>query len=210
MASWNTAYPWTPAQDAELRRAYEAGERCSNKRLAARFGVRPQLISARAAKLGLPPLVCNPRRTVARHWQAEEIALVRAHLDEPTAQLRARLYRSGHGRSLSSIRNLITYYRRRGEWPTRADQVDATDSLTVAELTAGLGVGRTTVDGWIKRGWLRARTVGASLLAVRWADLRRFLRDYAAHWDHRKADRWFLIEALTYRAPTVAARKKAA
>lgn len=117
MASW-TAYPWTPAQDAEIRRAYEAGERRGNKRLAARFGVRPQVISARAAKLGLPPLVCNPRHTGARRWHPAEIALVHAHLDEPTAQIRARLYRGGHGRSLNSIRCLITYYRNRGEWPS--------------------------------------------------------------------------------------------
>ena len=81
----------------------------------------------------------------------------------------------------------------------------------MTDLATGLGVNRTAVDHWIKRGWLRARTVGGDgLLAVRWADLRRFLCDYAAHWDHRKADRWFLIDALSYRAPPPAARHKAA
>lgn len=205
------SYPWTPAQDAMIRQVYEAGERGGNKRLAARFGVRQHLVSDRAAQLGLPSLICTQRRGVESRWREAEIALVRAHLGEPTVQIRARLYREGYARSLSSIRNLILKRRGRGEWPRRADQVEDGDGLTIVALCAGLGVCAQTVEAWIAKGWLRAcRFGGDGLRMVYWADLNRFLIDYAGHWDHRRADRWFLIDALSYRAPPPAPRKKAA
>lgn len=209
MASWNR-YVWTPEQDAAIRRVYEAGERGGNKRLAARWNVAARLVSARAAALGLPSLICGGNRGAPVRWQEPEIALVRAHLGEPLAQIRARLYAKGHSRSLASIKELLKRFRDRGEWPRRPAQIENNDSLTVADLSAGLGVGEHVVDRWIKAGYLRAYTVGGDgLRAARWADLRRFLRDFAGHWDHRKADHWFLIEALTYEAPAPS-RKKAA
>lgn len=210
MARWN-ALPWTPEQDAIIRQVYEAGERGGNKRLAARFGVRQHRISKRAGQLGLPSLICSQNRCNQGQWREAEIALVRAHLGEPTVQIRARLYRQGYARSLPSIRNLIMRRRQRGEWPRRADQVEDCDGLTIGALCAGLGVCANTVEPWIAKGWLRAyRFGGDGLRMVYWADLRRFLCDYAGHWDHRRADRWFLIDALTYRAPPPAPRKKAA
>lgn len=209
MASWNR-YVWTPEQDAAIRRVYEAGERGGNKRLAARWNVAARLVSARAAALGLPSLICVGTRVAPVRWQEPELALVHAHLGEPIAKIRARLYAKGHSRSLASIKELLRRSRERGEWPRRPAQIENNDSLTVADLSAGLGVGEHVVDRWIKAGYLRAYTVGGDgLRAVRWADLRRFLRDFAGHWDHRKADHWFLIEALTYEAPAPS-RKKAA
>lgn len=209
MASWN-AICWTPEQDAAIRRVYENKEHGGNKRLAARWNIAPGLISDRAARIGLPSLVCTHNRCTQEQWKEPEIALVRAHLGEPLAQIRARLYRQGYRRSLASVRALIERRRNKNEWPSRAEQIDDSDSLTVAELCAGMGVRDYIVDRWIKAGYLRARTVGGDgLRAVRWADLRRFLCDYAAHWDHRKADRWFLIEALTY-VEVKPPRKKAA
>lgn len=200
MASWNRI-AWTTAQDAEIRRVYETGERGGNRRLAERWNLDPVRISARAARLGLPPLICNARRPSGVRWQQAEIDLVRAHLDEPPLQIRARLYAKGFYRSLESVRGLIIRHRRRNEWPSRIDQIEDSDGLTVAHITAGLGVRRHTVEGWIKAGWLRAHRMGGDrLYVVRWADLRRFLIDHAPRWNPRKADRWFLIDALTYAA----------
>ena len=210
MGSWNR-YVWTPEQDAEIRRVYEAGERGGNKRLAARWNVKIGLVSARAARLGLPPLACITKRTTSTPWREPEIALVHAHLGEPIAQIRARLYAKGHCRSMPAIRGLIQRQRDRGDWPSRSEQIEDGDALTVAAVAAGLGVNDWTAWRWIKSGYLRARTVGGDgLHAVQWADLNQFLRDYAGHWDHRKADHWFLIEALSYGAPRARGRKKAA
>ena len=204
-------YVWTPEQDAEIRRVYEAGERGGNKRLAARWNIGIGLVSARAARLGLPPLICITKRTTSTPWREPEIALVHAHLDEPIAQIRARLYAKGHCRSMTAIRGLISRRRIQGEWPSRSEQIEDSDRLTAAMLCAGLGVGEWPVRHWIHNGWLRAhRAGGDGLYAVHWTDLNRFLRDYAGHWDHRKADHWFLIEALSYGAPRAPGRKKAA
>lgn len=210
MARWNR-YVWTPEQDAAIRRVYEARERGGNKRLAARWNVSPRLVSSRAARLGLPPLLCVVGRVTGSSWREAELALVRAHLGEPIAQIRARLYAKGHSRSLSSVCALIRRHRARGDWPSRVDQIEDSDRLTVAMLCAGLGVNDWTVHQWIRNGWLRAHQVGGNgLYVVRWVDLHRFLCDCASHWDHRQADHWFLIEALSYGVPQAPGRKKAA
>lgn len=198
MASWN-AVVWTSEMDAAIRRVYEAHERGGNKRLAALWGINPTLISGRAARLGLPPILCIVNEKSNNGWRKSEIELVKAHLGEPIAQIRARLYRKGWARSLSSIAGLIKRKRIRGEWPSRIVQIEDQDSLTIYDLSVGLGVSEWTLHRWIKKGLLRAKRLGGDgLFSVRCADLCKFLKENTAHWDHTKADKWFLVDALTY------------
>lgn len=210
MASWN-AVAWTPEQDAAIRQVYERREHGGNKRLAARFGVHPGLVSARAARLGCPPLICHvgPKER-PQAYRAEEIALIRAHLGEPIVQIRARLYRKGYSRSLSAVAGVISRHRQRGEWPAIGAIIEERDQLTMQEVCAGLGLNEWQVDRWIKRGLLKSlRVTAAPLLAFRRRDLRAFLITYPGHWDHRFADRLFLLDILCGDEAVMASSRKA-
>jgi len=197
MGCWNRV-EWTAVMDAEIRRVYERCERGGNKRLAARFDLQPGLVSARAARLGLAPLICTTApKTRPQSFHSDELALIRAHLGEALAQIRARLYRKGYSRSLSSIASVIARHRQRGDWPSVAEMMEDRDQLTMQEVCTGLGVNDWQVERWIKRGLLRAgRITGQPLLTFRRGDLRKFLLGYPGHWDHRPADRWFLLDLL--------------
>lgn len=196
--------------DAEIRRVYQTRERGGNKRLARKFGVPPGLVSARAARLGLTSLIVSGARAVSHAFRPEEMALIRAHLGEPIAQIRARLYRKGYARSLSSITSLIASQRNSGAWPTLAEQLDDRDALRIPDVLAGLGVNSWTVETWIKRGLLKVRRVtGNDVIVLTRRDLRAFLLRYPAHWDHRPADRWFLLDILCGDAAAAASAKAA-
>jgi hypothetical protein len=209
MATWNAIH-WTPEMDAEIVRVYTQRVRSGNKRLALTWGIRPRAISARAGALGVPPL-CR-RSGIPQHgWKDEEMELVAEHLGEPIAQLRARLYRQGYARSEGSIRGLLQRMRASGEWPGREAQIEDQDALTVPAVCAGLGVGDWQIYRWIRQGWLRSRTLGGDgMRKITRTDLKRFLIDYAGHWDHRLADKYFLIDALTYRRTGLEGRREAA
>jgi len=196
-ATARTRVAWTPDMDAEITRVYRAGKLGGNKAVAYKLGLAPGLISARAAKLGLPPLAPNGRRPDS--WTEREKALVRAHLGEPLAQIRARLYRAGCSRSLHAIKHLISKQRALGNWPTLDDQVANRDQWLLPEVARGLGVKNQQIDYWVIHYGLRAtRYGGRGDRAIAIADLRDWLREHAGQWDHRKADPFFLIDVLTY------------
>lgn len=208
MANWN-ALVWTADQDAAIRRGYESGEWGINKRLARQFGVNPRAISARAAVIGAPPLVAADRRARYHAWTPAELALVEQHLGEPIAQIRARLYRMGCSRSLASVSSIVGRKRQCGAWPGRLEVIDARNAWTVPDLAVGMGVGEYTVDRWIKSGYLRAKVMGGDKLRyVTSQALREFLTTHQAHWDHRKADKLFLVEALTFSDKNAARQRK--
>lgn len=191
---------WTPEMDDAIRRAYESRKWGANKRVAWKLGVNPGRVSARAARLGLPPLVSSPSQfLVSNAWSEKELALVLSHLDEPIVRIRALLYSHGFRRSISAVAGVISRKRQSGQWPSRADIVDGRNSLKIADVARGLGVNLWTTTRWIKNGYLPVTIMGDDKMQiVDWRDLKRFLTTHQAHWDHRKADKWFLIEALTY------------
>lgn len=192
-------YVFTRTQDAEIRRVYEIRERGGNTRLAAKFGVSPSLISARAAQLELPPLQRTNNRNSPVAWKAAELKIVEQCLSQPTIAIRAALAKHGYHRDCGAIISLIYRKRARHEWPSLADQADDRDSYLVQDLVAGLGMSRDQIQSWITKGWLRAskfRSGSAGCWLIRRRDVRRALRTYAAHWDHRQADKWFLLDVL--------------
>lgn len=210
MANWN-AFSWTAEQDALITRAYQSGQRGANKALARKFNMTQRAISARAAKLGLSPLV-RIMKAGGEKWKPAEIAIVEAHLAEPIAKIRARLYAKGYSRAIGGISSLIHRQRQKGLWLSRIEDIEDHDGLTATAIIAGLGVNEWTFHRWIKNGWLRARSGGGNhRFVIHRADLRTFLKHYAAHWDHRNADHWFLVDALTYsQPPAKAAQREAA
>ena len=137
------------------------------------------------------------------------MALVAKHLGEPIAQLRARLYRQGYSRSEDSIRGLLQRMRVSGEWPGRDAQIEDQNALTVPAVCAGLGVGDWQIYRWIRQGLLRSETLGGDgMRKIAIKDLYAFLTDYSAHWDHRRADKYFVIDVLTYRPPMKTRNRK--
>lgn len=191
-------------QDAEICRVYEARERGGNKRLAAKFGVSASLISQRAAQLGVPPIQhMNNRRTHAA-WTPAELKIVKRHLNQPTLAIRAALAAKGYQRDAHAIISLIHRKRSRGEWPVLADLALDQDCYLVQDLVTGLGMSRDQVQRWITKGWFHASKWkgGDGCWVLRRQEVRRALRDHAAHWDHRQADKWFLLDLFYEDRPT--------
>lgn len=72
--------------------------------------------------------------------------------------------------------------------------------MTIDAIAAGMGVNKWVVEGWIKKGWLKTRkALPNTLNVIRYGDFRKFLVEHVGCWDHRKVDRWFLVDALTNR-----------
>lgn len=197
MSAWNAIY-WTREQDAAIRAVYERCERGGALRLAQQLKVHPRNISSRAAKLGLPPMIRKSARSPKTIWHDDEIELVRAHSGEPGAQIRARLYAAGHSRSLPAIRTLVCCLRKEGQLPDRETYLEERNCLTADAIAVGMGVNKHVVEGWIKKGWLKTKKkLPNTLHVIRYGDFRQFLIDHVGCWDHRRADRWFLVDALT-------------
>jgi hypothetical protein len=198
MGNWN-AVQWTPEMDAQVRRVYERKERGGNKRLAGQWNLPASRVSWRAAILGLSPLICVTAKGLVQSWTDPELAILQAHSGQSIRHIRAILYKKGYQRSLASVKSAMNRLRAIEKLPTRREAIEDSNSLTTQEISTGLGIEYMVVFRWVKNGWLRARKIGDDgLMAIRWIDLQKFLVDYAAHWDHRTADHWFLIEILTY------------
>lgn len=198
-------HPFSPSQDAEIRRVYEKRERGGNKRLAAKFGVSPSLISQRAAQLGLQPLQRTNNRRATAAWSPVEIKIVERNLHQSTVEIRSALAKKGYRRDAHAVVRLIHRKRSMGQWPALSDHAIDQDCYLVQDLMAGLGMSRDQLQRWIDKGWLPAKKWkgGDGHWVIRRKDLRRALRDYIAHWDHRLADKWFLIDLFYDDRPVI-------
>lgn len=200
--------------DAAIRRVYERRERGGNKALARRFGISPSAISERAVQLGLPPLIAVTQKRADVKWLPAEIELIKSHLGEPVAQLRIRLAKKCYNRSEHSIRSLLYRQRQHGAWPDFKTLLEDRDAYSTTDIVQGLGVAIHQVHRWIKCKMLRAKGGGDHHFIITRCELRRFLLTYPAHWDHRLADRWFLLTVLAgdeaVKLAAQAARKEAA
>lgn len=195
MASCNKIEPRAEL-DAAIRRVYEKRERGGNKALARRYNVGTSYISERAVQLGLPPLIAVVPRSAMVKWIQAELTLVRNHIGEPIAQLRIRLAKKGYNRSESSIRSLIHRQRETGNWPDGKTILEELDIYEISDLVQGLGAHNHQIQRWIQRGLLKSKGGGDHHYLIARTELRRFLLTYPAHWDHRTADRWFLLTVL--------------
>ena len=191
-------YHFSAWQDAEIKRVYSNKLRGGNKRLAIEFGVSSSLISLRAAKLGLHALRKITESRAPASWKTAELKIVESHLGLPIVTIRAALAEKGYQRNEASIQRLIRHRRIRREWPTLAELVSDQDCLLLTEIIDGMGITRDQLHNWIHRGWLKAekRQGGDGIWVVRRKDLRKTLRAYAAHWDHCRADKWFMLDVL--------------
>lgn len=194
------AIKWTPEQDAEILRVYRAGEMGGCKRLAAKWDIGQTRISHRAATLGAPPLICGKASSPAPKYSPAEMEIIHRHCTDPVAQIRARLYRAGFYRSLASIRGALRRGRADGTLGSRADMLIDRDCMSCSSLAENMGVNLWTVRRWIEKGLLKTkpRHSDRDIYVIRLEDVKAFLIDYPQHWNHVLADKFFLVDALSY------------
>ncbi|MCU0806565.1 MAG: hypothetical protein MUC53_01030 [Candidatus Contendobacter sp.] len=168
--------------------------------MAAKWGVDQTRISYRAATLGAPPLICGKASSTAPKYSPAEMEIIHRHCTDPAAQIRARLYRAGFYRSLASIRRVLHRGRADGTLGSRDDMLIDRDCISCSALAANMGVHLWAVRRWIDKGLLKAkpRHSDRDPYAMRLEDVKAFLVEYQQHWNHVLADKFFLVDMLSY------------
>ncbi len=186
------SWPWTEEQDQIIREVWpmiyrrETNVATLAKRLG---GVSDCQLRARAKRLGVSVL-----RDAERGWADDEIEYMCsiAHLGLQGIQKRMR--KRGWPRSLNAIAVKLARLNQK----TRGENVHLYSADGLAQL---LGVAPDTVRRWISRGWLKATQHSSTVTASnRWdiapSDVVRFMRDYTAHVDLSRADKFWLVDLL--------------
>jgi hypothetical protein len=188
------AEPYTTSDwiDAQIRRTYtQEHDRGAVERLARRVERPRHWVSRRAAQLGVRDM-----RKIPEAWSQEELEILERDVYLHPGTIRKHLAQAGYSRTETAI---ILQMRRKELYAS-----DNPDLFTARSLSQLMGVEGKTVVGWIERGMLKARRhkpmretqVGRNYEITR-AAVRRFMTQFTAHFDHRKADKWFLVDTLT-------------
>ncbi len=196
---------WSAFEDEQIIEGDKSRRRGTNKRLALRFGVLATAISARADQLGCPPLFLRQLTTAYRGggWSDPEKKLVIDTPMEPAAEVVEMLVAAGYPRRTpAAIGSLRVRLRKKERLATRQNALADQDQFTTPDLCAGLGCKPWRVAQWVQAGKLTATRIGGNQeYVVHRQALFRFLRDYVSSWDHRAADRWFLVDILACTRP---------
>lgn len=187
------SWPWTEEQDQIIREVWpmiyrrETNVATLAKRLG---GVSDCQLRARAKRLGVSVL-----RDAERGWADDEIEYMCsiAHLGLHGIQKRMR--KRGWPRSPNAIAVKLARLNQK----TRGENVHLYSADGLSQL---LGVNPGAVRRWIQYGWLKAKQHSSTATASnRWdiapSDVVRFMRDYTAHVDLSRADKFWLVDLLT-------------
>lgn len=192
------ARQWSEAEDALIRRLWPViasrREPGKNSEWLARQLVQAtvQQVRQRAAVLGLRRM-----RTKEPPWSDEEIELLDQWLHLPLRSIRYRLKRRGFQRTEAAI--VMQRHRRFG------GMLQATGAYSANQLAQLLGVSPIPVNGWIRKGWLKATPRGETVAAHggpgdRWMitpkAVREFLFDNAALINPRGINFVWLMDLL--------------
>lgn len=196
---------WSSFEDEQIIEGYKSRLRGTNQRLARRFGVLPTAVSARADQLGCPPLLIRPSIEPYQGfgWSDPEKEMVRNTALEPAAVVVERLVDAGYPRRTpGAIGSMRRRLRKKERLETRKNALAEQDQFTAPDLCAGLGCKGWQIARWIRTGKLTATRIGGNAeYVVHRQALFRFLRDHVSSWDHRAADRWFLVDILACTRP---------
>ena len=178
------AYPASDWIDAQIKKLYAAGDgqRGAVADLAKRLGRPRNWVSNRAIKLGL----IRPRFRQPP-WSAAELAILEECEALTPQAAQKRLLRAGFKRTASAI--VVKRHRlgmRVSEDP---------DVFTARGLASALGVESHKVLRWIRGGRLKAKRRDDTWL-IRRRDVRAFLIQHLADWDHRRCEQLWLVETL--------------
>ncbi|HSS62829.1 MAG TPA: hypothetical protein VLS27_00200 [Gammaproteobacteria bacterium] len=184
-------YPISDWQVAEIRRYYQqAPIRGGVKRLAERLGLPMWKVSQFAQDQGFA-------RVGARGpaWTDAEDKLLMVHYWK-TPRVISRIFKTnGYSRSPNAVSV------RRSRLQLRVADADV---YTARGLADCMGVEVHTVMNWVKKGLLRAGRKGTNradwqgdIYVIYPSAVRDFLIRYTAHWDHRKTDKFWLVDILS-------------
>ena len=188
---------WTAEQDRVIREQWPRVSRRERtaQSLADQLRVPDHQVRIRAAQLGV-----SIPRCPFRPWSTEETDILSEYAHLGLWGLQKRLKRSGWVRSKNSIAAKLMSLNIH----TRGENIDVYSAKGLAEL---LGINQGIVMNWIVKGWLtaRPRTEGQTPQgtpkewAIRPKHVRQFIREYTAHVDFSRADKFWLVDLLTGR-----------
>lgn len=158
---------FTAIDDEMIRRAYASKVRGAVGACAKALGRTPPSITRRAASLGLAS------RSVPARLPAEQVEFVRARMELAPARIAKLMRQRGWNVTAGRVTNLI---RREGGKRFKAQNDDI---MTVSEIEQALGVKRSAVSSWVRKGLLRAEvdhsSVNGGQLGIRPKYLARML-----------------------------------
>lgn len=180
--------PSTTEIDEKLTALYAnsgLAPRGAKKALMRQYNRSSSWIYRRAVALGV---ITSRRRPP--DWSAEEDQLLEDNASRQGSAIQRILAQRGFRRSLSAIQNRI--------WKNGWDR-QPVDHWSSSELARCMGVPSVTVCRWIAAGLLIAKRPNGTEVGT-WEisrkDAKIFLMENAGMWDHRRADKWFLIDTL--------------
>lgn len=192
-----------PGLDAALRDYYRRGKRGGLQTVARRFGWPRSWLYLRARELGLDMV----RRGLKLHvWSDTEDAILRQHCTLGLRTIAQRLIAAGFER-----RTDAAIYERMSRLGLRrlAKEEALADGYTASALAQAMGEDVSTVLRWIRAGRLRARRrddLAGMPWVIRHEAVRAFLIAHPGAWDHRRCDKYWLLDALVGDLGDLAAR----
>lgn len=135
---------------------------------------------------------------VDRHnkpWEEKEIDIIENHGEKSLRAIRVRLKKAGFCRSPCAIETKLSLLRIRA---TR------TDYITLADFSARMGYDPKSADRWVKRGLIKtkkqvmtSRSSGIGFRYISRNEIKNFLIDHPAAYDHRRIDWNWALDILT-------------
>lgn len=192
------------SHNPEIVKVYTSGVRGAPTRLAKRLRLKLSTLSAHAMRLGLNSVIAQGRKSGGRYTPNED-AIIIAH---PTASAYglAKLIRTLEGivRQPHSIENRRSALRMRGQISDVV--IEEQGFMDVTTIAIAMGVTKVTISRLIRGGLIEAKTQnrdGSDVLnktLIKRKALRKFLVEYPAHYDHRRCDKFWLVDMLSQRS----------
>lgn len=185
---------WTAEMDAAVRDFYKNPRTGPAEWTAKRLGVDRRTMMRRAELLGVysrkifrfkSDYMTNP----------EIIKIVNDHLGAHRSVIQKRLEKAGYMIPIGKVSYMLHYIRHGAQVQSRRQFWEDKDRWVVSDIAQMMGVHHPRVNSWIKSGMLKASATSGQMIVSRRA-LRSFLINYPAHWDHRIANKWALIDLL--------------
>ncbi len=190
----NRSIQWTETMDAAIRDFYTKPRSEPAERTAKRIGIDRRTMMRRAEMMGV-----YSRRVVRLRsdymTNPEILRIMNDHIGSHQSVVHKRLAKAGYDIPIGKVGYMLRYIRHGAQVQSRRQYWEDKDHWTVEDIAKMMGVYHPRVNSWIKSGMIKANSASGQLIVSRRA-LRNFLINYPAHWDHRIANKWAMIDLL--------------